>query len=203
VSVTSPSETATTTADNAGRFTFVSLAPDTYTLSAKKQGYEPASLAGINVIADQTQNVSMATRPTLRTIGRVAARSANDLIKPGTTADVYSVSAAQQTAVQGLGGGGSLNQAYSATASVPGVYVPQGQNGIYQSAYVRGGNFTELGYEFDGVPIQRAFDRYPSTSLSSLGQQELQVCTGAAPADAQSSALAGIPHRKDAGKDDV
>ena len=192
VTVTSPSQTATTTTDNAGHFVFISLAPDTYTLSVEKAGFEPAALSGINIQADQHPSVAVNTRPTLRTIGRVTARSAADLVKPGTTADVYSVSAAQQTAVQGLGGGGSMNQAYSAISSVPGVFVPQGQNGIYQSVYVRGGNYTELGYEFDGVPVQRAFDQYPSTYLSSLGQQELQVYTGAAPADAQSTGLAGF-----------
>jgi Carboxypeptidase regulatory-like domain/TonB dependent receptor/TonB-dependent Receptor Plug Domain len=192
VTVTSPSQTATTTTDAGGHFTFVSLAPDTYTLSVEKTGFEPAALSGISVLADQHPSISITTRPTLQTIGRVTARSAAALVKPGTTADVYSVSAAQQTAVQGLGGGGSINQAYSAIASVPGVFVPQGQNGIYQSVYVRGGNYTELGYEFDGVPIQRAFDQYPSTFISSLGQQELQVYTGAAPADAQSTGLAGF-----------
>jgi hypothetical protein len=191
VTVTSPSQSATATTDNGGHFTFASLNPDTYTLSVEKAGYEPATLSGVTVQADQTQNVAINTRRQLQQIGRVAARSAADLVKPGTTSDVYSVSAAQQTAVQGLGGGGSLNQAYSAIASVPGVFVPNGQNGIYQSVYVRGGNYTELGYEFDGVPIQRAFDQYPSTFLSSLGQQELQVYTGAAPADAQSDGLSG------------
>jgi hypothetical protein len=192
VTVTSPSQSATTTTDNGGHFIFASLAPDTYVVSVEKSGYEPATLSGITIQADQTQNVAINTRRQLQQIGRVTARSAADLVKPGTTSDVYSVTAAQQTAVQGLGGGGSLNQAYSAIASVPGVYVPQGQNGIYQSVYVRGGNYTELGYEFDGVPIQRAFDQYPSTALSSLGQQELQVYTGAAPADAQSNGLSGF-----------
>ena len=192
VTATSSSQTATATTDAGGHFSFVSLAPDTYVVSVEKTGYEPVSLSGITVQADQVQNVALNARRQLQTIGRVTARSAAELVKPGTTADVYSVSAAQQTAVQGLGGGGSLNQAYSAISSVPGVYVPQGQNGIYQSVYVRGGNYTELGYEFDGVPIQRAFDQYPSTALSSLGQQELQVYTGAAPADAQSNGLSGF-----------
>ncbi|MBV9647514.1 MAG: carboxypeptidase regulatory-like domain-containing protein, partial [Candidatus Eremiobacteraeota bacterium] len=192
VTAISPSQSATTTTDNGGHFVFASLAPDTYVVSAEKSGYEPATLSGITIQADQTRNVGLTTRRQLQTIGRVTARSAADLVRPGTTSDVYSVTAAQQTAVQGLGGGGSLNQAYSAIASVPGVFVPTGQTGIYQSVYVRGGNFTQLGYEFDGVPIQRAFDQYPSTALSSLGQQELQVYTGASPADAQSTGLSGF-----------
>lgn len=192
VSATSPSQTSATKTDSAGHFAFLSLAPDTYSVTVEKQGYDTASTSGINVFADQTQTLSLSARRTIREIGRVSARSPSDIVRPGTTADIYSVSAAQQGIVSALGGGGSLNSAYSAIASVPGVFVPQGQSGEQQSVYVRGGNYTELGYEFDGVPIQRAFDQYPGSAVSALGQQELQVYTGAAPADAQSTGIAGF-----------
>ena len=192
ISAVSASQSATTTSDASGHFIFASLAPDTYTVSVEKPGFDSASIAGVSVFADQTQSLALRTQPQLRTIGRVTSRSNSDLIKPGVTTDVYSVSAAQQTAASALGGGGSLNQAYSAVASQPGVYVPQGQNGIYQSVYIRGGNYTNIGYEFDGVPIQRAFDQYASNTLSSLGQQEVQVYTGANPIGSQTNGLAGF-----------
>ncbi|HEY0799012.1 MAG TPA: carboxypeptidase regulatory-like domain-containing protein, partial [Candidatus Baltobacteraceae bacterium] len=185
VTVVSPSQTLSTTTDAQGHFTFVSLAPDTYVVTVEKQGYDPASLTGVTVLADQSQILSISARPTLREIGHVTSRN-SDLVRPGTTADVYSVSASQQAMVAGLGGGGSMDSAYSGIASVPGVYIPQGQQGWAQSVFVRGGNYTQLGYEFDGVPVQRAFDQYPGNNVSALGQQELQVYTGAAPADAQS-----------------
>ena len=91
-----------------------------------------------------------------------------------------------------LGGGGALNSAYSAIASVPGAYVPANQNGYLQAVHVRGGDASEVGYEFDGIPVNRAFDNYPSGSLSSLGQLELQVYTGATPANAEAQGLAGF-----------
>ena len=91
-----------------------------------------------------------------------------------------------------LGGGGALNSAYSAIASVPGAYVPANQNGYLQAVHVRGGDASEVGYEFDGIPVNRAFDNYPSSSLSSLGQLELQVYTGATPANAEAQGLAGF-----------
>ncbi|HZZ64778.1 MAG TPA: TonB-dependent receptor, partial [Candidatus Baltobacteraceae bacterium] len=192
VTVTSPSQTTTATTDAGGHFAFVSLAPDTYTLTSDKNGYQTVSQAGISIFADQTQTVALQMPKALRTIATVTSRAAGALVKSGTTADVYSVNAATAGAVSALGGGGSLNSAYSAIAAVPGTYVPQGQSGWAQSVYVRGANYTQLGYEFDGVPVQRSFDQYPATTLSALGQQELQVYTGAAPANAQSGAIGGF-----------
>jgi hypothetical protein len=192
VVASSPSQTASTTTDAGGHFAFVSLAPDTYTISVTKDQYQEVSQSGFTIFADQTQNVAIQLPPSIKTIVKVTSRAAGALVKSGTTADVYSVNSTVANSVKALGGGGSLNSAYSAIASQPGVFVPQGQNGWAQSVYVRGSNYTQIGYEFDGVPVQRSFDQYPATALSALGQQELQVYTGAAPADAQSSAIGGF-----------
>ncbi len=192
VTVSSPSETMSANTDATGHFAFISLIPDTYTVSVSKDGYAPASEGGITVFADATQTVSVSLQPALKTIAKVTSRAASSLIKSGTTADVYSVNASTQSTVQALGGGGGLNNAYSAIATVPGAYVPVGQAGWYQSVYIRGGDYDQVGYEFDGVPVNRAFDNYPSTNASALGQQELQVYTGASPANAEGQGLAGF-----------
>jgi hypothetical protein len=192
VTIVSPAQSAMTTTDAAGRFTFVSLAPDSYTLSIEKDGYEALSFAGISVQADTQQTLPFTMRKTLRTIGRVTTRSNGDLVRPGTTADVYSVNAAQQDRVSALGGGGNLNSAYSAIASVAGAYVPPNQSGYEQTVHIRGGDSDQVGYEFDGIPINRGFDNAPSGSTSSLGQQELQVYTGASPANSEAQGLAGF-----------
>ncbi len=191
VTVTSPSQSASQRTDATGHFSFVSLAPDTYSVSAEKEGYDPATQAGVNVLADQTQTLSLRARKSLKEIGRVTSRTPSDLVKPGTTADVYSVSAAQQDKFSGVGGGGGLNNAYSAIATVPGAYVPANQAGYYQTVHIRGGDFDQVGYELDGIPVNRSFDNYPSGSASSLGQQELQVYTGASPATSEGQGLAG------------
>ena len=191
VTATAPSETVSTTTDSAGRFAFLSLSPDTYTIQVQKSGYANQSVIGIVVFADNNQTLAIKLPPQLQTIASVTAR-ASSIVKAGTTTDVYSVNSAVAGTAQALGGGGSLNQAYSALAAVPGVFIPQGQNGWAQSVFVRGSNYTQLGYEYDGVPIQRAFDQYPASQLSSLGQQELQVYAGSAPTDSQSSAIGGF-----------
>ncbi|MGC2406640.1 MAG: carboxypeptidase regulatory-like domain-containing protein, partial [Candidatus Cybelea sp.] len=174
----SPSQTATVTTDAAGRFSMLSLAPDTYTFTAAKEGFESASLTGVSVFADQLQTLRVTLVPSLRTIAHVTARSSMDLVKPGTTSDVYSVNATVAQAAAGMGGGGNLNNAYSAISAVPGAYVPANQQGWNQVVYIRGGNFDQVGYEFDGVPVNRSFDNYPGSTAGTLGQQELQVYAG-------------------------
>ncbi|GAC1573440.1 MAG: hypothetical protein NVS3B7_04760 [Candidatus Elarobacter sp.] len=192
VTVASPSGSSTSTSDKSGSFQFLSLAPDTYTLSVSLSAYDTASTSGITVQSDQTATFNVTLAKSLKQIGRVQSRSNASLIQPGVSTDVYNISAAQQRAAATLGGGGGLNNAYSAIASVPGVFVPQGQSGTYQSIFVRGSNYTQVGYEYDGVPIQRAFDQYPGGNLSSLGQQEVQVYVGSAPTGTGSTALAGF-----------
>ena len=194
VSVASPSQTSAATTDAAGKFAFLSLAPDTYTLSVEKAGYDGYTSSGVSIYADQTQQINVRTAKTLRTIGKVTSRSNSDLVRPGTVTDVYSVNAATQERVTSLGGGGSLDQAYSALATVPGVFVPSANNGWSQAAgvVIRGGTHTQVGYEFDGVPVNVGYSFFPGSNLSTLGQQELQAYTGSAPANAQSQGLSGF-----------
>ncbi len=191
VTATSPTDTATTTSDAHGHFAFVSLAPDTYTVTASKEGYDTTTQPGITVTADNTHTITLNTRQSVKTLAREVIRATGELVKPGTTADVYSVNASTQAKVSSLGGGGSLNQAYAALAATPGVVVPAGGNGWFQTVQIRGGDFDQVGYEFDGVPVLRSYDNYPSTNASTLGQQELQIYTGAAPANSESQGLSG------------
>jgi hypothetical protein len=194
VTAVSPSQVAMATAAADGKFALLSLAPDTYTISVEFPGYDQLSESGISVFADQTQRLPLKLQKTLKTIGKITTRSNSDLVRPGAVSDSYSVNASTQARVTGNGGGGSLNQAYSALATVPGVYVPSGQNGWSQSAgvTVRGGTHTQVGYELDGVPINVGINFFPGNNLSTLGQQELQVYSGSAPANAESQGLSGF-----------
>jgi len=191
VTAVSPSESTSTTTDATGHFGFVSMTPDTYTVTVTKDGYDPVSEAGITVFADASQNVTIHTQVTAKVLGHVTTTATTALVKAGTTSDVYSINSTTNAKVAGLGGGGSLNQAYGAIASTPGVVVPPGQTGWFQTIHIRGGDFDQVGYEFDGVPVLRSYDNYPTNTASSLGQQELQVYTGGAPANSESQGLAG------------
>ncbi len=127
----------------------------------------------------------------LKTIVHVSSTASGNLVKSGTTADVYSVNSATQTAVQGTGGGYNLDSAYSAIYSQPGVTSQIGMYGFGQVYYIRGSSYSQVGYEYDGVPVNRAFDNYNANSLSSLGSQETEVYTGGSPAGGTSATLAG------------
>ncbi len=191
VTAASPSQSATSTTDSSGTFRFLTLTPDTYTLSFSKIGYDPLAQPGLTVVADQVQTYNTSLNRTLRTIARVVAQSAASLVKPGTTSDVYSVNAAGQQAAQGLSGPGSLNDAYGAIASVPGVALDQNEQGWWQTLKVRGGDIDQVGYELDGIPVNRAYDNAPQTMLSSLGSQEVQVYTGGVPASSDAQGISG------------
>lgn len=192
VNAASPSQSTATRTDAAGRFAFLTLAPDTYTITVQKGGFNTRQFTGIAIFADQTQNVAATLEKSLKTIANVTSRSSISPVKPGTTTDVYSVNPAVTKAAAAIGGGGGLNNAYSAIASMPGAYVPPNQMGVNQTVYVRGGYFDQIGFEYDGVPVNRSFDNFPAHSAATLGQQELQIYTGGGPASSNATGLAGF-----------
>jgi hypothetical protein len=192
VTATSPSQIAHVTTDAAGRFTFLSLAPETYTITIERAGYDTVAVAGVSVFADQSQSMPITLQRSLKQIARVTSRSSLSPVRPGTGTDVYSVGPGLTSAASTLGGGGGLNNAYSAIASMPGAYVPPNQVGVNQTVYIRGGYYDQIGYEYDGVPINRSFDNYPGNSETTLGQQELQIYAGGGEADANATGLAGF-----------
>jgi hypothetical protein len=190
VTAVSPSQTATVHTDATGTYVFISLEPDTYTLTVSHAGYDSQSVPGESIFADQSSSLNFSLVTSLKTIA-VTRATASTLVRSGTTSDVYSVNPAAQRAARAVGGSGSLDQAYSAIATVPGVSIPTGQQGWYQTVFIRGGDYDQVAYEFDGVPMIRESDGAPITTLSVLGQQEVQVYTGGTPATSDSPGLAG------------
>jgi hypothetical protein len=192
VSFTSPSQNATGKSDAGGHFSFLALAPDTYTVSVEKDGFNPVAVSGVTVFADNNQQLAVHMTKALKTIARVTTRGAGSLVKSGVGGDIYNVNAASIAASAVLGGGANLNSAYSAISSVPGVNVSIGGMGWNQTVYVRGAQAFFTGYEYDGVPVNRAFDNYNASTESNLGLQELQVYTGGGPASNSSSGTSGF-----------
>src|SRR5581483_2106800 len=193
VTAKAPSATETVTTDPKGYFIFLTLPPDTYTVSSEAPGYAPNTIDVVSVFADQTEAVALRVSHALKTIAAVRAANGNSLVKPGTTADVYSVDAATQQVLQTIGGGYNLNSAYSGIYAQPGVTTAVGNPnyGQLQNFYIRGSSYGQVGYEFDGVPVNRAFDNYNGNTLSDVGQQQLEVYTGGSPSSATSSTLGG------------
>jgi hypothetical protein len=193
IKVLSPSQAATSTTDASGHFVFLALAPDTYSVSIVKDGFAPFSQAGVSVFADNTLALSFQLRRSAsKIIASVTSTAAGSLVKTGVGSDVYNVNASTMAAVSSLGGGTNLNSAYSAMSAVPGVAVTIGNMGWNQTVFIRGSQAFFTGYEFDGVPVNRAFDNYNASTESSLGLQELQVYTDGGPASNSSSGTSGF-----------
>ena len=192
IQAVSPSQTASVTTDAGGHFILLSLAPDTYTLNFTKEGYQPISQPGNVVFADQTQQTNIVLQKALKQIARVTSTAGSSLVKSGVGGDLYSVNSAAAGAATALGGGSNLNNTYSAIASVPGLYVGTGDMGWNQSVVIRGQNPFTTGFEYDGVPVNRAFDQYNTSTETNLGLTELQVYTGGGPGSISSSGISGF-----------
>jgi hypothetical protein len=192
VKVSSASQVATTTTDSGGHFVFLSLAPDTYTIALDKGGYEPSSIGGVTIFADQQQSLALHMNATLKQIARVTSTAPGALVKTGVGSDLYNVSSSAIAASTALGGGTNMNSAYSAISSVPGVAVLAGGMGWNQPVYIRGSQSFFSGFEYDGVPVNRAFDNYVASTESNTGLQELEVYTGGGPATNSSAGTSGF-----------
>jgi hypothetical protein len=191
VVASSPSQVAQTVTDVSGAFSFIALQPDTYTVTVRKERFEAASQPGIFVTADQSATVTLTMLPIPKTIANTTAVSSQSLVRAGVTSDVYAFDPARQEAAATLDGSAALTQAYGAIASAPGVNIPSNQQGWYQMLYIRGGDYSQVAYEFDGLPMTRQSDLAPIGMLSALGNQEVQVYAGGTPATSNSSGLAG------------
>jgi hypothetical protein len=168
----SPSQTASTITDARGFYSLLSLIPDTYTVSFSLNGYSPASVPG--VVVQQDLNVSVNERLTtaLKVIATAHAAAAQSLVKPDQGSDVYNVSGSQLGAVTNPGG---LEETlYQWTAAVPGIT----GTGFPSQPRVRGGQVTDLGYEFEGIPIEDRSVGFYTTTLSNIGVSNLEVYTG-------------------------
>ncbi|MDQ2817329.1 MAG: carboxypeptidase regulatory-like domain-containing protein [Candidatus Eremiobacteraeota bacterium] len=188
VTAASPSQTVTRTSDAKGFFSFLNLSPDTYTITAAKAGLDTATTSGITVQADQNSNASIVMAAATKTIGRVVTTAQAGVVSKTVTGDLYAVNAQAINSAQGSSGGAeTLYSQNSVVGSLPGVVRTVGSGGGYfgqGTLSLRGGAYDQVGYELDGVPLNRGFDFYNGTAFVTNGLSSLEVYTGGAPADA-------------------
>lgn len=176
VTAASASQTGHATTDARGFFSIVNLTPDTYTVSFQKQGFQATSVPGITVFQDQTNVVNQRLQTELKTIATVRAAGASNLVKPNQGSDVYNVSGQQLTAATNpVNTHETLYQYLAVTPGVTGTGFPS-------QPRVRGGQVTDLGYEFDGIPIQDRMTGFFTTNLANIGIGNIEVYTGGLPA---------------------
>jgi hypothetical protein len=174
VTATSGSGTASTQTNRVGFYSLQALIPDSYTLTFKADGYDVAETAGVTVNQDQITIVDRTLRKTVQTLGVVHTVAQSNLVQPKTGTDVYNITGNHLAAASG---GDSLQKTlYQYTATVPGL-APIG-GGFPAEPSIRGGQDTDNGYEFDGIPITERILGFYTTNLSNTGISNLEVYTG-------------------------
>ena len=195
VTVSSPSQTSSAISDSKGFFSVLNLTPDTYTITASKDGFDTAQLTGITVQADQTASAAVTMRPTVKVLTTVTTTAVASVVNRSVTADLYAVSAQAINRYQGAAGGAeTLYSQNGVVGSLPGVVRAVGTGGGYEgngSLSVRGGSNDQIGFELEGIPLNRGFDSANATSFVTNGLGSLEVYTGGAPADSGRS-MAGF-----------
>jgi hypothetical protein len=184
VTAASPSGIVTATTDASGHFAMLDLVPDTYVVTFETPAYQSAVVSRVTITADGSRTID--EKLSHLTDAHTTLLFANS----GSSA--YSIDAVTQFKTSLADGGGFANSAYSALSTVPGVFIAPDQNGYDPSISIRGGGFDEVAYGIDGIPVNRPYDNAPGGPASSLGQQELQVYTGSAPADSAVQGLSGV-----------
>ena len=188
VTATSPSQSATATSDARGFYSILNLSPDTYALTSSKDGYDPVTVNGITVQADQNARADLAMSPSAKVIGHITTSATVSVVSKNTTGDLYAVNAQAITRYQGSAGGAeTLYSQNGVVGSLPGVVRNVGTGGGYAgngSLSMRGGTTDQVGFELEGIPLNRTFDSANATSFVTNGLASLEVYTGGEPADA-------------------
>lgn len=188
VAVTSPSQAITTLTDTHGFYSILNLSPDTYSVTASKDGYDLSTVYGITVHTTQTAGVNFTLRLTAKMIGRVVTEATASVVSRTVTGDLYAVNASAIKSYQGSAGGSETLYSQNAVAgSLPGVVRSVGTGGGYfgnGSLSFRGGSTDQVGFELEGIPLNRGFDSANATSFVTNGLASLEVYTGGEPADA-------------------
>jgi outer membrane receptor protein involved in Fe transport len=170
IDIVAPSGRYRATTSAKGFFAITGVSPDTYTLSFTLAGYEPASVSGITVFADQTQTLTQLLTKELKTVGRVTARSPGGAFQPSQATNAYTVTANQIQTILGK----DFNQSEtSLIVALPGA-------SLDSSGYpvLRGGRENEEGFQFEGIDYTDAFTSQFINSLAINGAAQLQLIPG-------------------------
>lgn len=187
VTVTSPSQSISRLTDPSGFFSILNLAPDTYVVTASKDGFDSGTVYGVTVQADQNAAANIALHPIAKTLGKIVTTATASVVSRTVTGDLYSVNAAAINSYQGSAGGAeTLYSQNGVVGSLPGVVRSVGSGGGYSgngTLSFRGGSNDQVGFELEGIPLNRGFDSANATSFVTNGLASLEVYTGGEPAD--------------------
>jgi hypothetical protein len=141
-------------------------------VTVEAASFELTMIPGVSVFQDQTLVVGVKMTPTARVIGHITATGQRtNLVQPNVTSNTYNVTAKQMSTVLN---DSTHHTLYDVLWRTPGI-TSGPSNG---SPTIRGGTTTELGWEFEGVPIVDRTVGFYATELSTTGLSNVEVTTG-------------------------
>jgi hypothetical protein len=174
VSAVAPTGTYSATTNAKGFYSIFGVSADTYTITFSGTNFDPQTVQGVNVFADQTAHVDAAMRVSTKTLGKEIVRGVSGgAYQPKQTVDTYTVTQAQINSIQG----NSLNiSETNLITSLPGASADA--NGY---PTIRGGRENEEGFQFEGIPYTDAFTNQFVNTLATpgLGLLTVQLTPGA------------------------
>lgn len=161
-----------TKTDAKGFYAIAGVYSDTYTVTFQIAGYEPQSIAGVSVFADETARVDIKLAKSLKTIAKVTARSQASAYQPTQTNNTVTVNAA---GIENFQGSTFNTSETNLVASLPGANIDASGFPI-----IHGGRDAEVGWEFEGIPYVDAYSNQFTNNLTlpGAGVSSIQITAG-------------------------
>ena len=165
-----------------GRYFMLSVPPGTYTVVARRIGYQTAERTNVQVLIDVTRTVNFEMQTATTTLGPVTVRAeAAPLIEPGQTGSSIPITAEQISAlpVTSIEGALSLQQGFiQAPNSTDLISFNESRRNAENPRYIRGGRQGETLQLIDGIPVQNFIFGGPALSISPLAVQQVDFLKG-------------------------
>lgn len=173
VTAASPSGAYHATTNSRGFYSMTGVYADTYTVSFQIADYQPVSVPGVTVFADQVATVNQALVKSLKTIASVRTHSVSSAYQPNQTTDTVTVGTQEIQQFQGSSFNASETNLLT---SLPGAMADSSGYPV-----IHGGREYEEGFQFEGIPYTDAYSNQFNNSLSipTAGVSLVQLTPGA------------------------
>ena len=180
--------------NSSGRYFILSVPPGTYTVVARRIGYQTVERQGIQVLIDVTREVPFSMNASTVLQRTVITAEATPLITPGQTGSSIPITAEQISAlpVTSIEGALALQQGFlAAPNSTDLISFAESRQNAQNPIYVRGGRGGETLLLIDGIPVQNFIYGGPALSLAPTAVAQLDFVKGGAGPE-YGNALSGI-----------
>lgn len=173
VTAASPSGSYSATTNAQGFYSMTGVYADTYTVSFQLSSFQPISVPGVTVFADQVSTLNESLVKSLKTIATVRTHSMSSAYQPNQTTDTVTVGAPQ---IQQFQGSTFNSSETNLLTSLPGATADSSGYPV-----IHGGREYEEGFEFEGIPYTDAYSNQFNNSLSipTAGVGLVQLTPGA------------------------